>query len=182
MIRRFLRHGAVVLALVAPAALQAQMSVVVLGGVSAPVGRLGDISSIGYNVSAGVDVGATALPVGLRFEAGYNSFGFKNTPTSAQGDVRIITGTANAIFNVGTTKDAPYLIAGLGVYNRNYSYSNSSISSSSRTALGINGGGGLRFPLSGFSTFFEARYHVMLGNTADGTNYQFIPVTFGIAF
>jgi hypothetical protein len=47
---------------------------------------------------------------------------------------------------------------------------------------GVNIGGGLRFPLGGLSTFLEARYHVMLGNTSDGTKYQFIPITFGVAF
>src|SRR5205085_12324029 len=111
--------------------------------------------------------------VGLRFEGAYYSFGFK----VGGGSANILSGSANAIFNVGPTRDAPYLIAGLGVYNRSSGgYGNS------RTAIGINGGGGLRFPLTGFNTFFEARYHVMLGNQADATNFQFVPITFGIQF
>ncbi len=160
----------------APAPLLAQTSISVAGGVNAPVGRLGDIADLGYNISGGLNFGGTSLPVGLRLEGAYNSLGLKGS-----GDVRIITGTGNAIFNVGQTKDAPYLIAGLGVYNRNFS-SNTFGYGTGKTVLGINGGGGLRFPLSGISTFFEARYHVMLGNSGDGTSYQFIPITFGIMF
>ena len=117
------------------------------------------------------------MPIGARLEIGYNGLGYKG----GGGDVRIITGTANAIFNFGMTKDAPYLIGGLGAYNRS-SGSGTLGYGTSTTALGLNGGAGLRFPLSGLSTFFEARYHMMLGNAADGTNYHFIPITFGIVF
>ena len=177
MIRRSLKCGALALALIIPIAVSAQTSFVAMGGVSAPVGRLGDFTDIGYNVAAGINVGGPMLPIGLRFEGGYNGFGFK----TGGGDTRIITGTANGIFNVGKTSDAPYLIAGLGIYNRSFSTTNAGYGSG-RTTIGINGGGGLRFPLSGLTTFFEARYHIMLGNTADQTNYQFIPITFGIAF
>lgn len=166
--------GAAILAMV-PTAVRAQSSLTIVGGLTAPVGTLGDIADIGYYVAAGLNLGGTSIPVGTRFEGAYNGLSLKKST----GDVRIISGSANAIFNVGKTPDAPYLIAGLGAYNRNIS---SSGSGSSKTVLGINGGGGLRFPLSGLSTFFEARYHVMLGKGSDGTNYQFVPITFGILF
>jgi hypothetical protein len=177
MLSRCLRSGALALALLSPIAAGAQASLVIIGGASAPVSTLGDITDIGYNVAVGVNLGAPALPVGLRLEGGYNGFGNK----SFGGTTRIVTGTANALFSVGPGNDAPYLIGGVGVYNSSFSTSSSGYGNSS-TALGINGGGGLRFPLSGFNTFFEARYHVMLGNARDGTNYQFIPITFGITF
>jgi hypothetical protein len=85
------------------------------------------------------------------------------------------------VFNVGKTADAPYLIAGLGAYNRRLNFDPFG-TTDDKTVVGINGGGGLRFPLSGISTFVEARYHIMLGNSNDGSNYQFIPITFGIVF
>lgn len=177
MTRRLLAIAAATMLMVAPALARAQTSFNVSGGFNAPVGRLGDIADIGYTVAAGLNFGGTSAPIGARLEAGYNGLGYK----SGSGDVRIITGTANAIFNVGATKDAPYLIAGIGAYNRSSGSSTFGYGSGA-TAIGINGGAGLRFPLSGLSTFFEARYHVMLGNAAAGTNYQFIPITFGIAF
>ena len=158
-------------------ALHAQASLTVSGGLNAPVGRLGDITELGYIVSGGLNLGGTSVPVGARLEGSYSDLGYKG----GNGDIRLISGTANAIFNLGTTRDAPYLIAGVGAYNRQSGNSALGYGNGS-TAVGINGGAGLRFPLSGLSTFFEARYHVMLGNAADGTNYQFIPITFGISF
>jgi hypothetical protein len=125
----------------------------------------------------GMHLGATALPVGARLEVAYNDLGYKG----GGGDVRIISGTANAIFNLSLARDAPYVIAGVGAYNRN-SGSSARGYGSGQTVAGVNGGAGLRFPLSGLSTFVEVRYHVMLGSDTDGTNYQFIPITFGISF
>jgi hypothetical protein len=176
MLRRLL-VAATAVAFMAPANAQAQISVFVDGGVNAQVGRLGDDADIGYHVAGGVNMSTSILPMGLRFEAAYGAFGIK----SGGGDVRIVSGTVNGIFNVGTTRDAPYILAGIGAYNRNVSTSGLGYGSG-KTAFGINGGGGLRFPLSGITTFFEARYNIMLGNTAEGTNYQFIPITFGIMF
>lgn len=177
MTRRTLVIAAAALLSAVPAASHAQVSFLISGGLNAPVGQLGDITDLGYNVTAGLNLGAPAVPVGVRLEASYNGLGYKG----GGGDVRILTGTANAIFNLGAANDAPYVIAGLGAYNRSSGSSTFGYGSGA-TVVGINGGAGLRFPLSGLSTFFEARYHVMLGNSAEGTNYQFIPITFGIAF
>jgi hypothetical protein len=43
-------------------------------------------------------------------------------------------------------------------------------------------GGGLRFPIGELSTFFEARYHVMLGEAGASANLQFVPITLGVTF
>lgn len=158
---------------------QSRMSLSLAGGLAAATGDLGNAVDLGFNAAAGVNLGGTRLPVGLRFEGAYNGFGYKN---DIPGDVRIISGTANAVFNLSQTPDSPYLIAGLGAYNRRLSGGSTFRASDSKTATGINVGGGLRFPLSGLSTFFEARYHRMLGNSNEGANYQFIPITFGIMF
>ncbi|MBA3671545.1 MAG: outer membrane beta-barrel protein [Gemmatimonadaceae bacterium] len=179
---RLLAMAACVL-LAAPASLRAQRSasISVSGGVSAPMGRLGDATDLGYTVAAGVNVGGRSTPIGLRFEGAFNSFGYKRlNNSSVSGDIRILAGTANAVYNFSRAADSPYLIGGLGVYNRKVSAG--TVSSDALTRAGINGGGGLRFPLSGLSTFFEARYHVMFNDDRDGTNYQFIPITFGITF
>ena len=168
--------GAAALVLSAAAA-KGQTGFLISGGATAPVAHLGDVTDIGYNAAVGFDLGATALPVGARLEVAYNDLGYKG----GGGDVRIISGTANAIFNLGLTRDAPYVIAGVGAYNRN-SGSSALGYGSGQTVAGVNGGAGLRFPLSGLSTFVEVRYHLMLGSDTDGTNYQFIPITFGIRF
>ncbi len=157
----------------------AQTSISVAGGIALPVGTLGNATDNGYAVAAGINLGAPIVPVGARLEGGFASM----STTRGSGDIRIISGTANAIFNISPSREAPYLIAGIGAYNRRASTSLGSLTATdSRTAVGINGGAGLRFPLTGLSTYFEARYHVMLGNADEGTNYQFVPILFGITF
>jgi hypothetical protein len=164
----------------APAVLHAQgsTSILVSGGLSLPVSDLSSSFNSGYNVNLGLNFGAPVVPVGARVEVGLSSFDGKSS-----GSVRIASGTANAVFNLGPTSAAPYLIGGLGIYNRRFS-SNTLFGTvtQEKTQAGINFGGGLRFPLSGLSTFLEARYHVMLGNANDRTNYQFVPITFGVTF
>ncbi|HEY2065314.1 MAG TPA: hypothetical protein VGG84_05105 [Gemmatimonadaceae bacterium] len=173
----------------APAALRAQVStsIFVSGGLSMPVSDLSDQVNSGYNLNLGLNVGAPIVPVGARVELGYNSFDGKSGGFFGGGTARIISGTANAILNLGPTSAAPYLIGGLGIYNFHGSttfttLSGTTTASSDNTKAGVNVGGGLRFPLGGISTFLEARYHVMLGDKADFTNSQFIPITFGIQF
>jgi hypothetical protein len=176
MTRRFL--AAIILSVLAaaPVSLLAQASIGIAAGASAPISRLSDIADLGYNVSAGVNIGLPLLPVGVRLEGGFNSVGLKAT----NDNVHIFTATVNGVLSLGLSRQAPYLIAGLGAYNR--SFTPNSLYGDSRTVFGLNGGGGLRFPLPGITTYFEARYHVMLGNTLDQTNYQFIPITFGVVF
>jgi opacity protein-like surface antigen len=177
--------GAFVLA---PSALRAQVStsILVSGGLSMPVSDLSDQVNSGYNVNVGLNIGAPIVPVGARLEVGYNGFDGKSCCNFSGGTVRIISGTANAILNLGPTSAAPYLIGGLGIYNFHGSTTFNSFTGATtsidNTKAGVNIGGGLRFPLAGISTFLEARYHVMLGDSFNYTNSQFIPITFGIQF
>jgi hypothetical protein len=149
----------------------AQVGLSVSGGAAFPVSDLGDETDIGYNVAAGLNFGGTHLPVGLRLEGALNGFGL----TNFDGDVRIFDATANAVVNFSQKADSPYLIGGLGLYNTKISNLDGSDND-----VGVNIGGGLRFPLSGISTFFEARYHAVLGDGNRGR--QFIPITFGVVF
>lgn len=155
----------------------AQVSFGVAAGATFTINSLADQAHTGFNVAGSLNAGAPLMPFGLRLEGAYNGFQVRGPG----GDVRIITGTVNGIYNVRRTVGAPYLIAGLGGYSRRITLDPVG-NTGDKTVFGINGGGGLRFPLSGFSTFLEARIHFMLGDKSDGADYQFIPVTFGIVF
>ena len=170
--------GASVLA-AAPAALSAQLSshFTVAGGVAVPTGSLKDGADAGYNLAAGLAFGAPLIPIGVRLEGGYNSFNVKG---GVSGTARVISGTANAIVALGPTGASPYLIGGVGLYNRNLSVSG--FGSDGKSAGGVNLGAGLRFPLGLVSTYVEARYHKMLGNANDGTDWSYVPITFGVTF
>jgi hypothetical protein len=144
----------------------------VAGGLAVPVSDLGDDADMGYNVAASLNFGGTHVPIGARIEGAINGFSLKNFDD----DVRILDLTANAIANIGQQSNSPYLIGGLGIYNSKVA------TADSKSAVGINLGGGLRFPIGDLTTFFEARYHLMLGDRTDLANYQFIPITFGVVF
>jgi hypothetical protein len=178
MSRRLLAALAASALIALPAAARAQSSsILVSGGLSVPMSDLSDFSNSGYNLNLGLAFGAPLLPVGFRVEGGFSSFDTKTGGATT----RIASATANAVLNLGPTGAAPYLIGGLGIYNRRFS-SDAFGEADSRTSAGVNVGGGIRFPLGGLTTFLEARYHVMLGNQDEATNLQFIPSSFGVQF
>ncbi|MEO8560438.1 MAG: hypothetical protein ABI601_00085 [bacterium] len=150
----------------------AQTQLSVAGGVAVPVSDLGDIADLGYNVGVGLNFGGTRLPVGARLEGGLNGFGLKNSDQS----FRLVTGTANAIVNFSQKRDSPYLIGGIGIYNSKVGDFDSD------NAVGVNLGGGLRFPIGDISTFLEMRYHSTLSDNQRGGRLQIIPITFSVVF
>ena len=144
----------------------------IAGGLAVPVSDLGDVADLGYNVAAALHFGGTHVPIGARLEGSLNGFGLDD----ADDDARILTLTLNAVKNFGQRPTSPYLIGGLGLYN------SKAASFDSKNALGINIGGGLRFPIHQLSTFVEARYHLMFGDRTDFANFQFIPITIGVVY
>jgi hypothetical protein len=162
--------GLLSLAPLATAQTQARFSVA--GGIAAPMSDLGDEADLGYSVAAGLNFGGSSLPVGVRLEGSFNSFGLNDFPE----DVRILNGTANAVVNLGQQAESPYLIGGLGLYSSKFG------NAGSENAVGVNLGGGLRFLIGDLNTFFEARYHAMLGEAGAGANLQFVPITVGVMF
>jgi hypothetical protein len=151
---------------------EAQARFSVAGGITAPMSDLGDVADLGYNIAAGINLGGSWRPIGARVEGSLNSFGLKDLPE----DVRILNVTANAVVNLGQQRQSPYLIGGLGLYNSKFGRAGS------ENAVGVNLGGGLRFLIGELNTFFEARYHAMLGEAGAGANLQYVPITVGVMF
>lgn len=165
-----------------PATVHAQLhtSVSIAGGLSAPVNSLADRVDAGYNLAGALSFGAPLIPAGIRVEAAYNGFNGQSRTLTTYANTQIISGTVNATLALGPTGASPYLIGGVGAYNRRFSADAGT--GSDRTTGGFNVGAGFRFPLGTMSTFVEARYHQMLGNPGDFTDYRYVPVTFGISF
>ncbi len=153
-----------------PAFAQARFGIA--AGLAIPVNDLGDDADLGYHFAASLNFGGTHVPIGARIDGAYSGFNLKNSSD----DVRILDLTANAVANMGQRPTSPYLIGGLGIYNSKVG------NFDSHANIGINLGGGLRFPVGDMTTFLEARYHVMLGDRTDFANLQFIPITFGVIF
>lgn len=140
----------------------------VAAGASAPVGNLGDNVDLGYNVTVGIGSYQRGTPLGFRVEGSYNEWQFQgiDAKTHAAG----LTANATYDFNsttIGGTGNTFYGIGGGGIYG----------TGNNSTDFGWNLGAGFRFPLSGFSAYFEARY-----NSISNVNYKYVPIVFGLVF
>lgn len=149
------------------------ISLGISAGASIPVSDLGDDYNTGWNGTVSLGFNSFGSPIGFRVDGMYNSMSPQdgvNLP-----DVKISSANANLVYALPGTGIRPYLIGGAGVYGLKVDVPNASTT----TKLGLNGGIGASFPLSGFNTFVEARLHHVF---SDNVATQFIPVTFGISF
>jgi opacity protein-like surface antigen len=168
---------------------QAQIARPITFGVSAgaaiPTGDMGDGLNTGFGITGLADM-KTHLPVNFRGELSFNRFGVKDLPTGVDGHSRIFAGIVNAVFSVPTKSSIqPYFLGGPGVYSLKTTLSDGDVDvSTSKTAMGLNGGMGLNFHVGTFSTFAEARYHYIFSSDDNNgnVNAQTIPISFGIRF
>jgi len=150
----------------------------VSGGLTVPNGDLGDFQTSGLNLNGHIILKPSATPFSLRGDLGYWTTGSKTIlgqTSPIQGNTNWLTLTGNAVYAFEGAKDAvlvPYVIGGLGLYNASRGIGNG-------TNVGINGGGGVTFKLSGFDAFAEGRLHNVFAG--DGS-VRLIPVSFGIIF
>ena len=161
-----------VVAISTPSDAQRRTSFGIAAGASIPVGDLGDATSTGYHVLGTLSISGTAsTPLGFRVDGMFNSLSGKS-----QGpDLNVWTVNGNLVYAFpGGLTATPYLIGGAGWYNLK-----ADEAEEGTNELGINGGIGARFALSGFSTFAEVRFHNVF---TDGSSAQLIPITFGILF
>jgi hypothetical protein len=149
--------------------LAAQASFSLAAGAALPIGSMADSYELGYNATVGLGIKPPIAPLGLRFEGALNSMSIKNDGPST----RILAGIANVTLSAAALPMG-YLIGGVGMYNMKTEFP-APIGDVSDTEVGFNIGAGLNFPLTGFSTFLEARFHIV-------DDAKFIPITFGIKF
>jgi len=147
-------------------------------GIAIPTGDLGEFTDMGYNATFIVGYNPVYLPMGLRFDAAYNEFGFSDFDgEDVDGNINVASFTANAVFKLPTGGFTPYVIGGAGLYRIGGELFGES--GDSENKFGFNVGGGISMPLSGFKVFIEARYnHVAM----DGGNVTYVPIVFGASF
>ena len=176
-----------------------------LAGVTSPVGQVADYTHRDMNLGALITLGAPMSRWSVRVDGQWQRLAARQPYNSAsllcvpchppiQPDAqsyRVFDVTTSAVYNLtpASLTDV-YLIAGAGVYNESQ-YDPNSRTSASSTRMGINGGAGVRFRLSGLQPFVELRYHNMIGSHsfefANGAynparNIQFIPLSVGLVF
>ncbi len=148
----------------------------VSGGLSLPVGDLGDAVDAGYNITGHIWLSpASFKTVSFRGDVSYDNWSYKKFSAST----RNLGVVANAIIHPSVSKSTvvPYIIGGVGFFNGK----SFTTVSSSRTSSdpGVQVGGGIEFKLSGFSTFAEAKF-VNVFTNGNATNW--VPITFGVRF
>lgn len=151
------------------------VSIGISGGVAIPVSDLGNDFSTGYNGTVSLSLNSVGTPLGIRFDGMYNKLSARDDRIVSLPDITITSANANLVYALPGTGIRPYLIGGGGVYG----YKRDLRGAKTQTDFGLNGGLGAAFPLSGFNTFVEARFHHIF---TQGVATQFVPVTFGISF
>ncbi|HEY3113573.1 MAG TPA: hypothetical protein VGJ62_07815 [Gemmatimonadaceae bacterium] len=180
--RNFGIAAAAVLALemiTAPLAVSGQMATIlkpiqigIAAGGAIPISDLGNNFNTGFNVTGTVGLNPVGLPVGFRGDVAYNQFGSKGA-TNVKAKFASVTG--NVIVTMAGMGITPYAIGGLGFYHVSSSVTGSTASND----FGFNLGAGVDVPLSGFTTFVEARYNRV---SESGGSTSFVPVTVGVMF
>ncbi len=147
------------------------------GGLTLPIGDLGDVQGSGLNLQGHATLKPSSTPFALRGDVGFWTTGGKNFNrlgvSGSTESVNWFVGNVNAIYNFEGSKDdtfVPYVIGGVGLYNGSQGFG---------TKAGINGGGGVTFKLSGFDAFAEGRFHNIF---TEGSSSRIIPLSFGINF
>jgi opacity protein-like surface antigen len=165
-------------ALAASASAQAPVAFGVKLGATMPLGDFGDAVGTGWH--GGVVLGFTPsmVPFGVRLEGDYHSFSFEDEV--ADGDFTIMDVILNGVwgFAMPDSPMQPYAIGGIGFYRTKADIEGLDDEESS-TDFGINVGGGVRFALSGFSAFVEARWHNIF---SEDESTRMVPISFGVMF
>lgn len=164
--------------LAAPALSAQQRSGIVYGasgGLTVPIGWLGDRQGTGFNLQGHATLKPSSTPFALRGDVGlWTTAGKTSTGPGVSINTKGVTWftlNANVVYNFEGSKDdtfVPYVIGGAGIYSGTQNFG---------TKLGINAGGGVTMKLSGFDAFAEARLHNVF---TDGSTSRIIPLSFGI--
>lgn len=187
------------LSLTAAATLRAQTSarpysLGVAAGAAIPTGDLADGSNTGYNVTGHIGFALPALPFDARLEMSYNNFTVQKSQIAGTGIDAASTRSLGFIGDVLYTLPLPsavirpYVIGGVGLYNDKLAATSQGVTESiNENELGVNGGAGVRIPLTRLTPFAEIRYHhVRVGHKIQGggttSSISYVPITFGVSF
>jgi opacity protein-like surface antigen len=145
-------------------------------GAALPTSDLSDVADVGFNGTVTVGLSPALIPLGIRIDGAYNQFAIKDN-SAASGNIHFTSVTGNLVYKIPGAMVSPYLIGGAGWYNAAVDLTG--LGNGSENKFGWNIGGGISMPLSGFSTFLEARYNQV---QTDDVALKFVPITFGIMF
>jgi hypothetical protein len=150
------------------------------GGAAIPVGKLGNTQTTGFNGIVALALGVADQPIGVRFDAIYNSFPRKtiNSPPTNTYGFRIAGLLGNLIYAFPGTTAKTYVVAGGGLYNTKFDIAGTK----AENHWGLNAGLGITFALGPLATFLESRYHFISREPTKGGVIHYVPITLGVMF
>jgi opacity protein-like surface antigen len=149
------------------------------GGPSLARGDIAGEAGTGYHVQGSVGFGIPLLPFGLRADAFWQELADEQ-----DGWFRQVGGLLNATIGIPMLIVSPYGLIGVGYLRASppdVQHPGHTHTGESENIVGFNAGAGLAFPFVGLSGFVEARFLNLFGG-GNATNYQAIPITFGVRF
>ena len=152
---------------VAPVAADAQVRLMAGGGLSTPVGDFGDAAEAGWHLMGGMQLGVPTIPVALRGDGGYHSFG----QATAAPSVDMLDGTLSLVFNLPGVGLVPYLLGGVGAYRITAEGLDAVSDNGFHAAFGVNIGA------IGFGGFGEVRFVNINQSVGDA---RFVTATLGL--
>lgn len=153
----------------APAGAAAQVSLMAGGGLSTPIGAFGDAAAAGWHGTAGLQLSVPAIPVALRADGAYHSFGqATGTPSSS-----LLAGAASLVVSLPGVGLVPYLLGGVGQYRQSVDVSGVD----PITDNGYHAAFGVNIGALGFGGFGEVRF-VNISHSVG--NSRFVTATLGL--
>lgn len=154
--------------LLLPAATAAQVRLMAGAGLSTPIGDFGDVADPGWHLRGGLQLGVPSIPVGLRADGAYHSFG----QASSLPRMHMLSGALSVVLTLPGVGIVPYFLGGVGAYRTSVENSGATSNGGFHGAFGVNIGGAL-----GFGGFAEVRLVNVNGDVADS---RFVTATVGI--
>jgi len=153
----------------APGAVSGQVRLMAGAGLSSPIGDFGDVAESGWHGMAGLQLAVPAIPIALRADGGYHSFG----AAAANPSSSMLSGTLNLVLSLPGVGLVPYILAGVGKYRTSVDVAGVDAVSDN----GFQGAFGVNIGALGFGGFGEVR---LVNVSGSGGDARFVMATVGL--
>lgn len=156
--------------LLVPPVAEAQVRILGGAGLTNPLSDLNDVADVGWHFMGGAHLSIATLPVGLRADGGYHSFGEQD----ANPQTGVLSGALSLVVTFPGVGLSPYVLGGVGAYRISLDVSGDEPTGET----GIHGAFGVDIGALGFGGFAEVR--LVTVSTEESGNFRFVTATLGV--
>jgi hypothetical protein len=158
--------AAIALPLLMPPTAAAQPRIMAGAGMSTPIGDFGDAAGVGWHGTAGLQLGFPTMPIGIRADGRYHSFGEESPAPKTS----MLGGALSLVIDLPGVGLVPYFLGGVGMYRTSVDGFDPVSDSGFHGAFGVNIGA------LGFGGFGEVR---LVNVNGDASDSRFVTATVG---